>query len=234
MKKISKKFELEIVADVKDFLTQFLLNDVNINVNNCWQKQIDIIKVENIKKETTSKNLHSSYVLKTLSEITHKFEPIVVTDVGQHQMLTAQYFEFNKPKKFITSGGLGTMGFGLPAAIGAQISNKNSLILNITGDGSFQMNLQELATCREHNIPVKIIIMNNGYLGMVRQLQEKTYSKNYQVEMENPDFTKIAEAYDVLAVRVTQKEELVPAIEKILAYKGTAILDIKINSFENI
>ena len=88
-------------------------------------------------------------------------------------MLTAQYFNFNQPKKFITSGGLGTMGFGLPASIGAQLANPNSLVLNITGDGSFQMNLQELATCREHNIPVKIIIMNNGYLGMVRQMQDK-------------------------------------------------------------
>ena len=149
-------------------------------------------------------------------------------------MLTAQYFNFNKPKKFITSGGLGTMGFGLPASIGAYLANPGSLVLNITGDGSFQMNLQELATCREHNIPVKIIIMNNNYLGMVRQMQEKIYNNMYQVEMINPDFTKIAEAYDLFAVRVKAENELIPALEKAISHTGTAIVDIAINSFEEI
>ncbi len=126
------------------------------------------------------------------------------------------------------------MGFGLPAAIGAHIANPENLVLNITGDGSFQMNLQELATCREHNIPVKIIIMNNSYLGMVRQMQEKIYSTRYQVEMINPDFTKIAEAYDLFAVRVKRKEELIPALEKAINHQGTAIIDVAIDSFENI
>ena len=149
-------------------------------------------------------------------------------------MLTAQFFNFAKPKKFITSGGLGTMGFGLPASIGAYIANPNNLVLNITGDGSFQMNLQELATCREHNIPVKIIIMNNSYLGMVRQMQEKIYNRLYQVEMINPDFTKIAEAYDLFAVRVRKYEELIPALDKAILHKGTAIIDIAIDSFEEI
>ena len=126
------------------------------------------------------------------------------------------------------------MGFGLPAAIGAHIANPNTLVLNITGDGSFQMNLQELATCREHSIPVKIIIMNNSYLGMVRQLQERIYNTRYQVEMINPDFTKIAEAYDLFAVRVTREEELIPALETAINHNGTAIIDIVIDSFENI
>ena len=126
------------------------------------------------------------------------------------------------------------MGFGLPAAIGAHIANPANLILNITGDGSFQMNLQELATCREHHIPVKIIIMNNSYLGMVRELQEKIYQTRYQVEMINPDFTKIAEAYDLYAVRVKNKSELIPALEKAIKHPGTAIVDIVIHSFENI
>ena len=126
------------------------------------------------------------------------------------------------------------MGFGLPAAIGAQLANPKSLVLNITGDGSFQMNLQELATCREHNIPVKIIIMNNGYLGMVRQMQEKFYNNLYQVEMNNPDFTKIAEAYDLFAVRVNKAKDLVPALQQALTYQGTAIVDIAISSNEEI
>ena len=126
------------------------------------------------------------------------------------------------------------MGFGLPAAIGAYIANHDNLVINITGDGSFQMNLQELATCREHNIPIKIIIMNNGYLGMVRQLQEKIYKNRYQVEMINPDFTKIAEAYDLFAISVKTKDELIPALEKAIKHDGTAIVDIVIDSFENI
>ncbi len=170
-----------------------------------WNTKLNIFKEENLKEETNSTCLHSSCVLETIYNYTKDYEPIVVTDVGQHQMLTAQFFNFNKPKKFITSGGLGTMGFGLPASIGAQLANKDNLVLNITGDGSFQMNLQELATCREHNIPVKIVIMNNSYLGMVRQMQEKIYNNRYQVEMINPDFTKIAEAYDLFAVRVKQQ-----------------------------
>ena len=106
--------------------------------------------------------------------------------------------------------------------------------MNITGDGSFQMNLQELATCREHNIPIKIVIMNNGYLGMVRELQEKIYKNRYQVKMINPDFTKIAEAYDLFAIRVTNQQELLPAIKQAIDYKGTAIVDVMIDSFENI
>ena len=232
---ISEKFELQIKADVKEFLKQYLLisNLPKINRND-WINQVKAIKEEFNTNDAGIDCLHSSYVLATLSEYTRKYEPIVVTDVGQHQMLTAQFYNFNKPKKFITSGGLGTMGFGLPAAIGAHIANPDNLVLNITGDGSFQMNLQELATCRENNIPVKIIIMNNGYLGMVRQMQEKIYNNRYQVEMTNPDFVKIAEAYDLFAIRVTNKDELIPAINKAISHKGTAIVDIMIDSFEEI
>ena len=231
---ISDSFELQIKADVQDFIKQYLNGDSSFNINAEWLGQAKAIKEEFIAEDNSQTCLHSSYVLATLSEYTRKYAPIVVTDVGQHQMLTAQFFNFNEPRKFITSGGLGTMGFGLPAAMGAYISNPDNLIINITGDGSFQMNLQELATCREHNIPVKIIIMNNGYLGMVRQMQEKIYNNRYQVEMTNPDFVKIAEAYDLFAVRVTNKNELIPAINKAIEHKGTAIIDIMIDSFEEI
>jgi len=233
-KKSLNNFELEIIADSKILIKK--LNEIfeqTVDYSN-WHRQVALFKEENLASKKSSKVLHSSLVLEKIYEITRKYEPIVVTDVGQHQLLTAQFFKFNKPKKFITSGGLGTMGFGLPASIGAQIANSKTLVLNITGDGSFQMNLQELATCREHNIPVKIIIMNNGYLGMVRQLQDKMYNNLYQVEMNNPDFTKIAEAYDLFAIRVTKIEELTPALEKVISYQGTAILDIAINSFEEI
>ena len=231
---ISDNFELQIKADVQDFLRQFLSQNLQYEISSDWLNQAKAIKEEFITDDTSQSCLHSSYVLATLSEYTRRYSPIVVTDVGQHQMLTAQFFNFNAPKKFITSGGLGTMGFGLPAAIGAYIANPDNLILNVTGDGSFQMNLQELATCREHNIPIKVIIMNNGYLGMVRQMQEKIYNNRYQVEMTNPDFVKIAEAYDLFAIRVSNKNELIPAINKAIAYKGTAIIDIMIDSFEEI
>lgn len=234
LKQIYQNFELEIPSDVNLFLEGLLYKLSDIPQFTSWHDKIGLFAEEIPQEKTTSNTLHSSNVLETIYEYTKDFNPIVVTDVGQHQMLTAQFFNFNKPKKFITSGGLGTMGFGLPAAIGAQLANPSSLVLNITGDGSFQMNLQELATCREHNIPIKIIIMNNRYLGMVRQMQEKIYNNLYQVEMTNPDFTKIAEAYDLLAVRVKTKDELISALDKTLKYNGTAIIDIAIDSFENI
>ena len=227
--------DYEIIADIKDFLENFVNLNTQFPAPEKWLMEIDSMEDNNeIIEEDFSEKLHSSFVLETVSDFTKYFEPVVVTDVGQHQMLTAQFFNFNKPRKFITSGGLGTMGFGLPASIGAYIANPNSLVLNVTGDGSFQMNLQELATCREHNIPLKIIIMNNSYLGMVRELQEKIYNRRYQVEMINPDFTKIAEAYDLFAIRVSKKEELIPALEKAISHQGTAIVDIVIDSFENI
>lgn len=234
IKQSQKNTDLEIISDVKIFLNELLKYKQSSETDPKWHMQIDTLK-DNFVEETESLDcLHSSFVLKTISEYTKYYEPIVVTDVGQHQMLTAHFFNFNKPRKFITSGGLGTMGFGLPASIGAHIANPDSLILNITGDGSFQMNLQELATCREHQIPVKIIIMNNSYLGMVRQLQEKIYKNQYQVEMINPDFTKIAEAYDLFAIRVNKTSELIPALKQAIRHQGTAIIDIIINSFENI
>ena len=227
--------DYEIIADIKDFLSDFVNVDIQFSVPEKWLMEIDSMEdSDEAIEENFSEKLHSSFVLETVSDFTKYFEPVVVTDVGQHQMLTAQFFHFNKPRRFITSGGLGTMGFGLPASIGAYIANPDSLVLNITGDGSFQMNLQELATCREHNIPLKIIIMNNSYLGMVRELQEKIYNRRYQVEMINPDFTKIAEAYDLFAVRVSKKEELIPALEKAINHQGTAIVDVMIDSFENI
>ena len=234
IKKAQTNFELEVQADSSMFVHGLLARITEVSDYSSWRASVKLLKEENTQKEFSKDCLQSSCVLETLYELTKDREPIVVTDVGQHQMLTAQFFNFNKPKKFITSGGLGTMGFGLPAAIGAQLANPKSLVLNITGDGSFQMNLQELATCREHNIPVKIIIMNNGYLGMVRQMQEKFYNNLYQVEMNNPDFTKIAEAYDLYAVRVDKAQDLVPALQQALAYQGTAIVDIAINSNEEI
>ena len=234
IKKSTKTFELNLVSDTETFIVNLMARLTQIPNYSLWHRQLSTIKEENMPKNKPSKYLHSSCVIEKIYEQTKKYNPIVVTDVGQHQMLTAQFFNFDKPKRFITSGGLGTMGFGLPASIGAYIANPNSLVLNITGDGSFQMNLQELATCREHNIPIKIIIMNNSYLGMVRQLQERLYNNLYQVKMTNPDFTKIAEAYDLFAIRVSKTDELVPALEKMVSHKGTVIIDIAIDFAEEV
>ena len=234
LKQIYNNFELEIPSDVNLFLEGLLYKLNGSKPYSEWHDRIKLLREEVVKEKHNETSLNSALVLETIYKYTKNSEPVVVTDVGQHQMVTAQFFNFNKPNKFITSGGLGTMGFGLPAAIGVQLAKPQSLVLNITGDGSFQMNLQELATCREHNIPVKIIIMNNGYLGMVRQLQDKFFDKRYQVEMINPDFTKIAEAYDLMAVRVSKLKELIPALEKAINYNGTAIVDILIDSFEEI
>ena len=235
-KKTLQGFEVEVLASTETFLNGFLnyIERDKLPEINDWIKTVQLFKEVKPSRQLSTGTLHSSFVLDTIYEYTKDKNPVVVTDVGQHQMLTAQFFNFNEPKKFITSGGLGTMGYGLPASIGAYLANPNNLVLNITGDGSFQMNLQELATCREHNIPVKIIIMNNGYLGMVKQMQEKIYDNLYQVKMINPDFTKISEAYDLYAVRVTKPEELIPALEKSINHKGTAIIDIAISSNEEI
>lgn len=234
LKQIYRDFELEIPSDINLFLEGLLYKINNVPKYNDWHEKIRLIREDDCNIPNTSDGLKSSAVLKTIYEYTREYEPVVVTDVGQHQMVTAQFFNFNKPNKFITSGGLGTMGFGLPASIGVQLAKPNALVLNITGDGSFQMNLQELATCREHNIPIKIIIMNNGYLGMVRQMQEKIYNNMYQVEMINPNFTKIAEAYDLFGVQIRNREELVPKLQQAISHKGTAIIDILIDSFEEI
>ena len=138
-------------------------------------------------------------VIEELCALT-KGDAIICTEVGQHQMWTAQYYQFTRPRSLITSGGLGTMGFGFPAAIGAQVGNPDRLVIDLAGDGSIQMNIQELATIASYQLPVKIIILNNGYLGMVRQWQELFFEKRYsQVALTNPDFTKLAEAYGIKA-----------------------------------
>ncbi|MDY6790330.1 MAG: biosynthetic-type acetolactate synthase large subunit [Thermodesulfobacteriota bacterium] len=184
-------------------------------------KQKDIIKPQ--------------YVIEKLYKLT-KGQAIITTEVGQNQMWAAQYYHFDQPGHFITSGGLGCMGFGLPAAIGAQIACPDKLVVDIAGDGSIQMNIQEMATAVQYSLPIKIVILNNGYLGMVRQWQELFYEKRYaSTRMEHtPDFVKLAHAYGALGLRATQPDEVEPILAKGLSSSETVIMDFMVEKEESV
>jgi acetolactate synthase-1/2/3 large subunit len=161
-------------------------------------------------------------------------QAIVVTDVGQHQMWAAQHYLYERPGQFITSGGLGTMGFGLPAAIGAQVARPRDTVVCVTGDGSFQMTLQELAVVRSYDLPIKIVIFNNGYLGMVRQWQELFYQERYSYSaIWSPDYCKLAEAYGIPAVRIDRADELEGTLERLIRTEGPALADVRLVPSEN-
>ena len=160
---------------------------------------------------------------------------ILTSDVGQHQMWAAQYFAFEQPRRWINSGGLGTMGFGLPAAMGAQVGCPDQVVCCLAGDGSVQMNIQELATCTEYGIPIKVFVMNNGYLGMVRQWQELFWDKRYShVDMGQwPDFVRLAEAYGATGMRLDDKSTLVDGMKEALAKEGPVVVDVRVTREEN-
>jgi acetolactate synthase I/II/III large subunit len=175
------------------------------------------------------------FVIEKLWEIT-KGNAIITTEVGQNQMWAAQYYHFDRPNAFITSGGLGCMGFGFPAAIGAQVAFPDRVVIDIAGDGSIQMNIQEMATAVQYNLPVKIAILNNRYLGMVRQWQELFYDRCYAcTEMDHaPDFVKLAEAFGAVGLRATKPEEVVPVIEKALSVNKPVIMDFMVEREEGV
>jgi acetolactate synthase-1/2/3 large subunit len=175
------------------------------------------------------------YVIEKLYEAT-KGNAIITTEVGQNQMWAAQYYHFDKPNHFITSGGLGVMGFGLPAAIGAQIACPEKLVVDIAGDGSIQMNIQELATAVQYKLPVKVVILNNGYLGMVRQWQELFYDRRYASTCMDhaPDFVKLAEAYGAVGLRATKPEEVEEVLSKGLFSDKTVVMDFVVEKEESV
>ncbi|MEN2785183.1 acetolactate synthase 3 large subunit [Sphingomonas qilianensis] len=173
--------------------------------------------------------------VRALWEATHARNPIITTEVGQHQMWAAQHFGFEAPNKWLTSGGLGTMGYGLPAAIGAQLGNPNALVIDIAGEASIQMNIQELATATQYRLPVKIFILNNQYMGMVRQWQELTYSSRYAESYSDslPDFVKLAEAYGWKGIRIETMGQLEGGIADMLAYDGPVLVDCMVSQLAN-
>lgn len=227
------RYDIPIVGDAKGVL-EMLLERVNPTKNPEWLAQINQWKtLHPLKYEKTG--LKPQMVIETISELTQG-DAVICTEVGQHQMWTAHFYRFTKPRSFITSGGLGTMGFGFPASIGAQVGNPGRLVVNIAGDGSFQMNIQELGTAVENNIPVKVVIINNFYLGMVRQWQELFFNKRYSgtVMEHNPDFVKVAEAYGAKGYRITEAGKLYGTLKEAFATPGPVVVDCRVDREENV
>ncbi len=184
--------------------------------------------------DNNSSAIKPQYVIQQISEKT-KGDAIIATGVGQHQMWTAQFCKFTKPRHLITSGGLGTMGFGLPAAIGAQVACPEKTVIDIDGDSSFNMTMTELSTAVMYDLPIKVVILNNGYMGMVRQWQELFYHKRYsQSSLKNPSFAEVATSLGAVGITVDKKSDVSSALDKMLKEKRPCVLDVKIEREENV
>ncbi len=228
------KVDVPIVGDAKNILGQLLEEIKDIPDIKEWVKAVGEWKKKHPLVYREKKSVMPQYVIEQIDELT-KGEAIITTEVGQNQMWAAQWYKYNHPRTFISSGGLGTMGFGFPAAMGAKVGCPDKIVFDIAGDGSIQMNIQELATCVCNKINVKVAILNNGYLGMVRQWQELFYKKRYSHTcITSPDFVKLAESYGALGIRVTKKDEVRPAIEKAIATDNVVFIDFHVEPEENV
>jgi len=238
------RVDLPIVGNLRDVLQGLIARlassggELSKTVENTapWRDEISAWKASHPMSYTPSKTvIKPQFVIEKIRELTAE-DAIISTEVGQHQMWTAQFFDFYQPRTFLTSGGLGTMGFGLPAALGAQVAYPDRQVIDISGDGSFQMNSQELATLVQYRLPVKIAILNNNFLGMVRQWQEMFFDRRYsQTCMELPiDFVKLAEAYGAVGMRAEKTDEVEPLIRKALETPGPVIMEFKVSREENV
>ncbi|PLX85642.1 MAG: acetolactate synthase, large subunit, biosynthetic type [Desulfuromonas sp.] len=236
--------DLPIVGDIKNVLGALLDNladqdeAVSESVSGLqdWHETVSHWKASHpMGYQASTSVIKPQYVIEKVRELTDD-DAIISTEVGQHQMWTAQFFRFSQPRTFLTSGGLGTMGFGLPAALGAQVAFPDRQVIDISGDGSFQMNSQELATLVQYRLPVKIVILNNNFLGMVRQWQQLFFEKRYsQTCMELPiDFVKLAEAYGATGLRTDKVDEVGAVITKALETPGPVIMEFKVAREENV
>jgi len=228
------RVDVPIVGDVKNVLSA-LNKLITSNQHIDWVRQIDDWRKEHPSAEIRDcEGLLPQFVIRKIYEVT-RGKAIIVSGVGQHQMWVAQHYWYDKPNRLLSAGGLGAMGFELPAAMGAKVGRPDEIVWCIAGDGGFQMTIQELATIVQEKIAVKIAIINNGFLGMIRQWQEMFYKKRYvAAELANPDFVKLAEAYGLPAVRVKRKEEVVPAIEQAMAEQGPFLIDFMVEPEENV
>ena len=238
------KVDVPIVGDVKKVLlevTRLMSSDERRpekGALDSWWQQINEWRAQDcLKYDQTSDQIKPQYVVEMLHKVT-KGDAFVTSDVGQHQMFAAQFYHFDKPRRWINSGGLGTMGFGLPAAMGVQMAHPDATVACITGEGSIQMCIQELATCMQYNLPIKIINLNNRYLGMVRQWQEFFYDKRYAMSYMDslPDFVKLAEAYGHVGIQVTKPEDVEQALEDAMVkYKDRLVfIDFLTDREENV
>jgi len=240
---IAKNFHVEIpiVGDAKRVLARLNkevreLDDGSWKESReVWWQQIKAWKAQHpLTYERSDEIIKPQYVIQEASRLTSHLDPIVATDVGQHQMWAGQYFIVNKPRHWVTSGGLGTMGYGLPAAIGAQVARPDKLVIGLLGDGSFQMNMQELSTVVEERLPLKIAIVNNQAHGMVRQWQELFYNRRFiGIDLSVcPDYAKLAEAFGILGLRATKPSEVTATWERALAHPGPVLMDFVVDPEE--
>ncbi|KUK81348.1 MAG: Acetolactate synthase [Petrotoga mobilis] len=228
------KVDIPIVGNAKNVLDKLIPLIKTIERKEWLEKIKEWKRRFPLNYEYDDNSIKPQYLIEKLDELCDE-NTVIVTEVGQNQMWAAQYFHFSKPRSFITSGGLGTMGYGLPASMGVQVGNPDKTVINISGDGSFQMNLQELATISSNRLPVKIIILNNGTLGMVRQWQELFFDERYSSTiLENPDFVKLAQAYGIKSLRIDQSKDVEMALKEVLNYNGPVLLDVIIPQDENV
>ena len=227
------KVDCSIIGDVKEVLKE-LNKKIHPKNHDAWVKEVEDMKAKYPLKYN-QEGLTGPYVIEELYRVT-KGDAIVVTDVGQHQMWAAQYYKYKEPRTLITSGGLGTMGYGLGAAIGAKFGRPDKVVVNIAGDGCFRMNMNEVATAARNNLPLIEIVINNHVLGMVRQLQTLFYDHRYSSTIldDKVDFVKFAESMGAVGIRVTKKEEVGPAIEKAIALNTTVVLDCQIDCDDKV
>lgn len=222
---------VSLVGDSKTILNK-MTSQIFFHKDTQWLNYAKNLEADCIEKKRRSNIIHSFDITNKLQKYIDKYEPIVTTEVGQHQIWAAKYLKFKYPNQFIISGGLGSMGFGFPAAIGACISENRPCVC-IAGDGSFQMNMQELATCKSYNLPIKILIFNNGYLGMVRQMQEKSCDERYYAtKINNPNFVELAKSYGIEGLRVEKKDDIDIALNKAFSTDKPIVVDFMIEPME--